>query len=116
MIETIENTIIKNLISNEEYMRKVLPFLKPDYFDNTHEKIIFEEVTKFIVAYDKSPTSEILSIECEKRKDINDDSYKDILTYLKDLETLEESIDDWLIDTTEKWCNCLLYTSPSPRD
>ena len=87
MIETIENTIIKNLISNEEYMRKVLPFLKPDYFDNTHEKIIFDEVTKFIVAYDKSPTSEILSIECEKRKDINDDSYKDILTYLKDLET-----------------------------
>ena len=104
MIETIENTIIKNLISNEEYMRKVLPFLKPDYFDNTHEKIIFEEVTKFIVAYDKSPTSEILSIECEKRKDINDDAYKEILTYLKDLETLEESIDDWLIDTTEKWC------------
>ena len=90
MIETIENTIIKNLISNEEYMRKVLPFLKPDYFDNTHEKIIFEEVTKFIVAYDKSPTSEILSIECEKRKDINDDAYKEILTYLKDLETLED--------------------------
>ena len=104
MIETIENTIIKNLISNEEYMRKVLPFLKPDYFDNTHEKIIFEEITKFIVAYDKSPTSEILSIEFEKRKYINDDSYKDILTYLKDLETLEESIDDWLIDTTEKSC------------
>ena len=104
MIETIENTIIKNLISNEEYMRKVLPFLKPDYFDNTHEKIIFEEVAKFIIEYDKSPTSEILSIECEKRKDINDDAYKDILTYLKDLETLEESIDDWLIDTTEKWC------------
>ena len=104
MIETIENTIIKNLISNEEYMRKVLPFLKPDYFDNTHEKIIFEEVAKFIIEYDKSPTSEILSIECEKRKDINDDAYKDILTYLKDLETLGESIDDWLIDTTEKWC------------
>ena len=104
MIETIENTIIKNLISNEEYMRKVLPFLKPDYFDNTHEKIIFEEIAKFIIEYDKSPTSEILSIECEKRKDINDDAYKDILTYLKDLETLEESIDDWLIDTTEKWC------------
>ena len=104
MIETIENTIIKNLTSNEEYMRKVLPFLKPDYFDNTHEKVIFEEIAKFIVAYDKSPTSEILSIECEKRKDINDDAYKDILEYLKNLETLEESIDDWLIDTTEKWC------------
>ena len=103
MIETIENTIIKNLISNEEYMRKVLPFLKPDYFDNTHEKIIFEEVTKFIVAYDKSPTSEILSIECEKRKDINDDTYKEIVTYLNDIEPTPTS-EDWLIDTTEKWC------------
>ena len=104
MIETIENTIIKNLICNEDYTRKVLPFLKPDYFDNTHEKILFEECAKFIVEYDKCPTSEILSIECEKRKDINDDTYKQILTYLKDTETLENSVEDWLIDTTERWC------------
>ena len=53
-------------------------------------RLYLKRSTKFIVAYDKSPTSEILSIECEKRKDINDDSYKEILTYLKDLETLEE--------------------------
>ena len=53
MIETIENTIIKNLIRNEDYTRKVLPFLKPDYFDKTTEKILFEESAKFIVEYDK---------------------------------------------------------------
>ena len=86
MIETIENTIIKNLIRNEDYTRKVLPFLKPDYFDKTTEKILFEESAKFIVEYDKCPTVEILSIECEKRKDINDDTYKEILQYLKETE------------------------------
>ena len=104
MIESIENTIIKNLIRNEDYTRKVLPFLKPDYFDKTEEKIIFEESAKFIIAYDKCPTVEILSIECEKRKDINDDTYKEILTYLKDTNETEFTVDDWLIDTTEKWC------------
>ena len=61
-METIENTIIQNLVTNEEYTRKVLPFLKPDYFDKTHEKIIFDECAKFIVEYDKCPTKEILSI------------------------------------------------------
>ena len=50
-MDTIENTIIQNLVTNEEYTRKVLPFLKPDYFDKTHEKIIFDECAKFIVAY-----------------------------------------------------------------
>ena len=102
-METIENTIIQNLVTNEEYTRKVLPFLKPDYFDKTHEKIIFDECAKFIVAYDKCPTKEILSIECEKRKDINDDTYKEIVTYLNDIE-LTPTSEDWLIDTTEKWC------------
>ena len=102
-METIENTIIRNLVLNEEYTRKVLPFLKPEYFDNTHEKIIFEESAKFIVQYDKCPTKEILSIECEKRKDINDDTYKEVTTYLNDIST-ETVQEDWLVDSTEKWC------------
>ena len=102
-MDTIENTIIQNLVTNEEYTRKVLPFLKPDYFDKTHEKIIFDECAKFIVAYDKCPTKEILTIECEKRKDINDDTYKEIVTYLNDIEPTPTS-EDWLIDTTERWC------------
>ena len=102
-METIENTIIRNLVLNEEYTRKVLPFLRPEYFENTHEKIIFEESAKFIVEYDKCPTKEILSIECEKRKDINDDTYKEISTYLKDIST-EPVQEDWLVDSTEKWC------------
>ena len=102
-METIENTIIRNLVLNEEYTRKVLPFLRPEYFENTHEKIIFEESAKFIVEYDKCPTKEILSIECEKRKDINDDTYKEISTYLKDIST-EPVQEDSLVDSREKWC------------
>ena len=102
-METIENTIIRNLVLNEEYTRKVLPFLKPEYFENTHEKIIFEESAKFIIEYDKCPTKEILSIECEKRKDINDDTFKEVTTYLKDIST-EPVQEDWLVDSTEKWC------------
>ena len=102
-METIENTIIRNLVLNEEYTRKVLPFLKPEYFENTHEKIIFEESAKFIVEYDKCPTKEILSIECEKRKDITDDTFKEVTTYLKDIST-EPVQEDWLVDSTEKWC------------
>jgi len=102
-METIENTIIRNLILNEEYTRKVLPFLKPEYFENTHEKIIFEESAKFIVQYDKCPTQEILTIECEKRKDINDDTFKEVTTYLGDVKDTHVQ-EDWLVDSTEKWC------------
>ena len=102
-METIENTIIRNLVINEEYTRKVLPFLKPEYFDNTHEKIIFEESAKFIVQYDKCPTKEILTIECEKRKDINDDTFKEISKYLNDIDSSPVQ-EDWLVDSTEKWC------------
>jgi len=102
-METIENTIIRNLVINEEYTRKVLPFLKPEYFDNTHEKIIFEESAKFIVQYDKCPTKEILTIECEKRKDINDDTFKEISKYLNDIDNSPVQ-EDWLVDSTEKWC------------
>ena len=102
-METVENTVIRSLVINEDYSRKVLPFIKPDYFENTHERIIFEECQKFIVEYDRCPTQEILSIECEKRKDINDETFKTITTYLTDLDTSPTS-DDWLVDTTEKWC------------
>jgi archaellum biogenesis ATPase FlaH len=102
-MESVENTVLRNLILNEEYNRKVLPFIKPEYFDNQHEKVIFEETAKFIVEYDRCPTQEIISIECEKRKDINDDTFKSITTYLNDLDTSVTS-DDWLVDTTEKWC------------
>ena len=103
MMETVETTILKNLLYTDEYSRKVLPFLKKEYFEDYNEKIIFEEILNFIEKYNNLPTKETLIIESEKRTDINDDSFKNICNYIN---TLEDTPSDhqWLLDTTEKWC------------
>ena len=103
MMETVETTILKNLLYTDEYSRKVLPFLKKEYFEDYNEKIIFEEISNFIGKYNNLPTKETLIIESEKRTDINDDSFKNICNYIN---TLEDTPSDhqWLLDTTEKWC------------
>ena len=102
-MEKVETTILRNLLFNNEYCRKVLPFIKTEYFENIHEKVVFEEICKFIVAYDDLATKEVLLIETEKRTDITEDTYKTICEYIS---TLDDSSADkqWLIDTTEKWC------------
>jgi replicative DNA helicase len=103
MMEKVETTILRNLLFNNEYCRKVLPFIKTEYFENIHEKVVFEEICKFIVAYDDLATKEVLLIETEKRTDITEDTYRTICEYIS---TLDDSSADkqWLIDTTEKWC------------
>ena len=102
-MERIETTILQNLIFNEEYSRKVIPFIQPDYFEDRNEKVIFEEITSFIVKYDSSISIEALNIEVDNRNDLNDDEVKNIREINQ---SLEKSIvdDQWLIDTTEKWC------------
>ena len=102
-MESVENTVLRNFILDAEYTRKVLPFIKPEYFDNLHERTIFEECSKFIQEYNNPATVEILQIECEKRKDINDETYKQIDTWLQNIDR-SPTEDQWLIDTTEKWC------------
>ena len=69
-IERIEQTILRNLLYHEEYYRKVVPFLKADYFQEFHEKIIFEEIADFASKYDKIPTQEVLSINLQNRNDL----------------------------------------------
>ena len=61
-MERIETTILKNLIVNEEYSRKVLPFIKGEYFESLHEKVTFEEIAKFIIEYNNLPTKEAIII------------------------------------------------------
>ena len=102
-MERIETTILRNLIFNEEYSRKVIPFIQPEYFEQRSEKIIFEEVTKFIVKYGSAITIEALNIETENRTDLNENEVREI----RDINnSLTDSVvdDQWLIDTTEKWC------------
>jgi replicative DNA helicase len=102
-MDKVEILILKNLLYNEEYLRKVIPFIKNDYFEDINQKIIFEEILNFAEEYNQPATKEILCIEVEKRSDINDTSFTEItkiISYLED----EVSDLEWIIDTTEKWC------------
>ena len=102
-MERIESTILKNLIYNEEYARKVIPFIEPDFFEDRKEKIIFEEITSFIVKYGSSITTEALNIEVDNRTDLTDSEVKEIHEINQNL--TESPVDhQWLLDSTEKWC------------
>jgi replicative DNA helicase len=102
-MEKVETTILRNLLFNNDYCRKVLPFIKNEYFENLHEKVVFEEICKFIVAYDGLATKEVLLIETEKRIDITEDTYKTICEYVSNLDNTPADT-NWITDTTEKWC------------
>ena len=102
-MKNIEKTILANLISNEQYARKVLPFLKPEYFQDNNESIVFEEISKFAIKYSKLPTSISLQVELDNRKDLNEQTYKDITSLVETLQA--EPVDEqWLLDTTETFC------------
>ena len=103
MTERVPLTILKNLIHNETYTRQVIPFIEPDYFEERTDRIVFEEVAKFLNEYDKTPTKEVLHIEVEKRVDVTEDEYKTIEQLISALDT-EVSESKWLLDTTEEWC------------
>ena len=71
-MEQVEFLILRNLLYNEEYLRKVLPFIKSEYFEDNNQKIVFEEILSFVQEYNKLATKEILCIEVENRKEITD--------------------------------------------
>ena len=102
-MEKVETLILRNLIFNEEYLRKVVPFIKSDYYEDHSQKILFEEILKFVQEYNQPPTKEVLCIETEKRSDINDTSFKEVTQLISQLEDAATDF-DWLVDTTEKWC------------
>ena len=103
LMDSVEFLILKNLLHNEEYVRKVIPFIKADYFEDLTQKIVFEEIFSFVEQYNKPATKEILCIEAEKRSDINDSSFKDVTNLISSLDD-EPSEYEWLVTTTEKWC------------
>ena len=102
-MDKIETVILRNLIYTEEYLRKVAPFIKAEYFEDTHQKIIFEEILSFVQEYNEPATKEVLCIEIEKRTDINDTSFQEITKLISYLEDVPCEY-NWLVDTTEKWC------------
>ena len=103
MLDRIELTLLRNLIHDEDFLRKVLPFIKEDYFEERVEKIIFQEIASFALEYDKVLTPEILSIEIQNREDLSEQEFKDAANTV-DILRESETHTQWLLDTVEKWC------------
>src|SRR5210317_1009459 len=99
----IEQTILSNLLHNEEYSRKVLPFINKRYFSERKEAIIFEEYQKFFDKYNKPVTKEILAIEISNRKDLTDKEYNEFSDYISQIESAPTNT-DWLYNETESFC------------
>jgi replicative DNA helicase len=102
-MEKVEFLILRNLLHNEEFIRKVLPFLKSEYFEDQNQKIVFEEISSFVQQYNQLATKEVLFIEVEKRKDINESSFKEVSHLIDCLDNVVVEL-EWLTTTTEKWC------------
>ena len=99
----IEQTALSNLIHNEEYTRKVLPFIKEEYFADKLEGLLFSEIYRFVDKYNNLPTKESLSIEMNSNKSVNEDEYKKITDILSTLDKEPVNL-EWLLETTEKFC------------
>ena len=99
----IEQTILSSLLHNEEYARKVLPFVNKRYFSERKEAIIFEEYQNFFDKYNKPITKEILAIEVSNRKDLNDKEYNEFSDYINKIEYSPTNT-DWLYNETESFC------------
>ena len=101
--DRIETTIISNLFFNEDFTRKALPFIQPEYFSNADERILFGEIFKFVDGYKNLPTKDTILIELNNRKDLNEDQLKNLRQLVSNAS--DEEVDlQWLLDTTEKWC------------
>jgi replicative DNA helicase len=102
MQANIEQTILRNLLTDEKYMRKVLPFIKPDYFQGVY-KTLFKEAGKYVAKYNRLPTQETLQIELND-SNLQGDQYTMAMEIVPQLFTHEKIDEDWLLDNTEKWC------------
>jgi len=99
----IEQTIISSLFYREDYTRKVLPFIKEEYFGNRVEQLLYAEIFKFVEKYNNLPTKDAILIELNSRKDINEEELNHLKDYVNGIENTEAD-EQWLTETTEKFC------------
>ncbi len=99
----IETIVLSKLLLDEDYCRKTLPFIKQDYFEDYTGKVIFDEISSYVDKYEGLPEATAVAIEVEKRKDVNESTYKEIISFLENLDR-DQYNKEWLYDTTEKWC------------
>jgi len=102
----LEQTILKNLIYNDEYLRKVLPFLKTEYFSDRTERTLFDEISSFISTYNSAPTIEAVVLAVKEKKNLSADEVERCETYLQEIEKTSKDVSQipWLIDKSEAFC------------
>ena len=101
---SIERTILSNLLFNDEYNRKVIPFLKSEYFQDHNEKVVFDLVDDYVKKYNSFPSSEALAIDLSNKEGLNDETFKISKEIIASLEHDSNTKVDWLLDQTEKFC------------
>ena len=102
----LEQTILRNLVYNEDYLRKVLPFIKSEYFTDRTDRTIFNEITSFADQYNSPPSIEAIGLAVKERRNLTDEEVERCETNLKEIEASkhEESKIQWLVDKTEQFC------------
>lgn len=99
----IEQTVLRNILTNDEYMRRVLPFIQPEYFEGVYQQL-FREVAQFVAKYNILPTAETFKIELDESTKFNDEQYRHAVEIIPEIFRTEEVDETWLYNRTEKWC------------
>jgi replicative DNA helicase len=99
----MEKVILQSLINNEEYLRKVIPFLKPEYFLDVNDKTVFKKIVEFVDEYNSAPNKDALIISLQNDKGLTEEQYKDTVSIVQGLDPTEHNM-DWLYNETEKFC------------
>lgn len=102
-MSNIEQVILKNILTDEQYMRKVLPFVQVEYFEGVY-KTLFVEIGKFVAKYNKLPTAETYKIQLDESGSLTEENYNQAIEVIPQLFDKEKSDEEWLLDQTEKWC------------
>ena len=99
----IEQTILRKLLTDDDYMRKVLPFIKPEYFEGPY-KTLFKEAGKFVDKYNKLPTRESFLVELNEHSNLSNEQFSTAVDIAQNLFDGDEVDEKWLLENTEKWC------------
>lgn len=103
--QSLEKTILRNLLKSDGYTRKVLPFIKDEYFSIEEDRVLYKEIKEFVLKYNKSPTLDALHIEIDSLTNLKEDQVKNIVSTINDFRSNKDDTNiDWLVDSTEKFC------------
>ena len=99
----IEKTILSHLVFNEAFARKTLPFLKDEYFQQQHDKVVYKLINEYVIKYNSPPTKEVLFLELNNKDGLSENVFKESKRTIEDLQIDNTEI-QWLLDNTEKFC------------